>query len=569
MNRFFRKTLLLLSVAILSTSCRYLPHNRTAAVLDAVESYINDRPDSALAVLEGVDYTALTTRALRARYSLLRTMAQAKNYLDLTVPGLIDDAAAWYARHGSADEKMKTLYYLGCIAQAKGERNSAAVYYSQAEDYVGKVKDSHTVGLLYIATASVYNGVYNIQKEQEYYEKAVKLFEYTRDPMYDSALGGLALVYHSRQNWAMADSLYNRAITHTESNPHALAVFFSNYARMKLLQPEKDPVGAIELLDRKKGITGGLTPEEVGAYAYASVLVGKTTTADVLIPKLESMIESKPLEVLPWLSRVAIERGDYQKAYHYQTEAHLRESRVIHNALSDSVTQALREAAERKIEKTRQYVKQVASMLGVVCLGLLSIVLIGIMRRRRIKVDLNRLIGIREQLQSELELSERERTGQQDRLVEMEQKVAHEREVYTRERVRRLRQLGELRSTFWWRERGGMKEEEAVKRIKEEIAYVFRMDNNGALLVRRLDRELDGAVSRLRKELHMRGNPREVLFLCCCILDLEPEMIAEIIRTTKANVYEKRSRLRARIRNLQDPLLSVLVEKTNTPLKIG
>ena len=208
-------------------------------------------------------------------------------------------------------------------------------------------------------------------------------------------------------------------------------------------------------------------------------------------------------------------------------------------------------------------------MLGVVCLGLLSIVLIGIMRRRRIKVDLNRLIGIREQLQSELELSERERTGQQDRLVEMEQKVAHEREVYTRERVRRLRQLGELRSTFWWRERGGMKEEEAVKRIKEEIAYVFRMDNNGALLVRRLDRELDGAVSRLRKELHMRGNPREVLFLCCCILDLEPEMIAEIIRTTKANVYEKRSRLRARIRNLQDPLLSVLVEKTNTPLKIG
>lgn len=159
MNRFFRKTLLLLSVAILSTSCRYLP-NRTAAVLDAVESYINERPDSALTVLEGIDSTALTTRALRARYSLLRTMAQAKNYLDLTVPGLIDDAAAWYARHGSADEKMKTLYYLGCIAQAKGERNSAAVYYSQAEDYVGKVKDSHTVGLLYIATASVYNGGY-------------------------------------------------------------------------------------------------------------------------------------------------------------------------------------------------------------------------------------------------------------------------------------------------------------------------------------------------------------------------------------------------------------------------
>jgi len=72
---------------------------------------------------------------------------------------------------------------------------------------------------------------------------------------------------------------------------------------------------------------------------------------------------------------------------------------------------------------------------------------------------------------------------------------------------------------------------------------------------------LDGAISRLRKELRLRGKPKEVLFLCCCILDLEPEMIAEIMDISKANVYEKRSRLRARIRALNDPLLSVLVEK--------
>ena len=143
----------------------------------------------------------------------------------------------------------------------------------------------------------------------------------------------------------------------------------------------------------------------------------------------------------------------------------------------------------------------------------------------------------------------------------MEQRIAREREIYTRERVSRLRQLGELRSTFWWRERVGIKEAEALRRIKEEISYVFQTDNNGVILVRRLDTELDGAISRLRKELHLRGKPREVLFICCCILDLEPELIAEIIGTSKANVYEKRSRLRARICDLGDPLLSVLVEK--------
>ncbi|MCR5351892.1 MAG: hypothetical protein K6E35_05315, partial [Bacteroidales bacterium] len=121
--------------------------------------------------------------------------------------------------------------------------------------------------------------------------------------------------------------------------------------------------------------------------------------------------------------------------------------------------------------------------------------------------------------------------------------------------------LGELRSTFWWRERGGMRESDAIHRIKKEISYVFQTDNDGAALVRRLDTELDGAVSELRKRLHLRGKPQEVLFLCCCILDLEPELIAEIMGITKANVYEKRSRLRAKIRDLDDPLLSVLVEK--------
>ena len=65
----------------------------------------------------------------------------------------------------------------------------------------------------------------------------------------------------------------------------------------------------------------------------------------------------------------------------------------------------------------------------------------------------------------------------------------------------------------------------------------------------------------ITKRLQLRGKPREVLFLCCCILDLESEMIAEIMNTSRANVYEKRSRLRARIRELNDPLLIALVEK--------
>lgn len=563
MNRFFRKTLLLLSVAILSTSCRYLPHNRTAAVLDAVESYINERPDSALTVLEGIDSTALTTRALKARYSLLRVMALDKCFLAINAPGLLDPVVEWYDHHGSVDEKLKTLYYQGRVEQDNKDLSAAIVFYSRAEQLADKVQDKHAVGLLYDAISSLYNTVYNTDKELEYVEKELAIFKQTNDPMYQSALGRLALVYHTRKEWRKADSLYNVAISNSGAYPHALSVYMSNYARMKLLQPEKDPAGAIELLNKKRELTrGGLTPQEAGSYAYASELLGERATTDLLVPRLQSLSENNPTDILPWLSRIAMARGDYELAYQYQTEAHLRETAVIQDALSDTVTQALKEDADVRAKVAHSRLLWMGSFASAICFALFSLVLLGKIRRHRIEEERNCLISIREQLQAELDSNELEICGQQDRIREMEQKVALERETYTRERVIRLRQLGELRSTFWWRERGGMREAEALKKIKEEIAYVFQTDNNGIVLVRRLDRELDGAVSRLRKELHLRGNPREVLFLCCCILDLEPELIAEVMGITKANVYEKRSRLRARIRNLDDPLLSVLVEKT-------
>ena len=67
--------------ALLLAACG--PASRTDAFLDNVESYINEAPDSARTVLMSIDSTSLVTRRLRARYSLLRTMAQDKCYDDM------------------------------------------------------------------------------------------------------------------------------------------------------------------------------------------------------------------------------------------------------------------------------------------------------------------------------------------------------------------------------------------------------------------------------------------------------------------------------------------------------
>ena len=271
-----------------------------------------------------------------------------------------------------------------------------------------------------------------------------------------------------------------------------------------------------------------------------------------------------------WLERIDVARNDYVNAYWERAELYRRETSAIQETLEDSVTQALREDVSRQVEIERERHRKSIILAGGIFFALLSAFLIMLLRKSKVEAERNRLVDLREQMEEELEKVQAENaekaqriSGQEDRIREMEEIVAREREAFARERVNRLRQLGELRSTFWWRERGWMREADAIQRIKKEFSYVFQTDDDGASLVRNLDEVLNGAVSRLSDSLRLGRKPKEVLFLCCCILDLEPEMIAEMMDTNKANIYEKRSRLRARVRALNDPLLAVLVGKTN------
>ena len=559
----FLNTLPLLGVLLLA-ACG--PVSRTDALLNDVESYMNERPDSARAVLQAMDSTALRGRRLKARYALLRTMALDKCYEDIT-PGLLD-AAAWLENHGTPDERMKLWFYRGRIQSDAQRVNEAALAFSRAEQYVDEARDRHAVGLLYLGLQAVYDKAHNLAKAQEYSEKAIALFKQTGDDLTGPSLGMLASVYCDQQKWELAESVYQEALPYFEVLPSMAPVYLSKYSMMKLRQPRKDPAGAKALLDRFRGLVGGFGVSEKAAYAYANELLGDRKVSDQYLPELRALTGRERYAILDWLARIDLARGNTDTAFEEQNEFYWYQRGEVWQTLEDSVAQALQKDAAQQAAKEKANRRTLLVFAGGIFFALLSAILLLLLRKNKVEAERKRLIDIREQMQEELERAQAENalqaeqlSGQEDRIREMEEHVTREREIYTRERVNRLRQLGELRSTFWWRERGGMRESDAVQRIKKEISYVYQTDNDGAALIRRLDGELDGAISELRKKLHLRGKPKEVLFLCCCILDLESEMIAEIMNTSKGNVYQKRSRLRARVRELNDPLLSVLVDK--------
>ena len=555
MNPLSRIIALALAFSFL-VACSTSPRQRAIALFDDVESFINERPDSALTVLQGVDSSTLFTPALRARYSLLRTMAQDKCYLDISNPDLLSPADHYFEHHGSADEKLKALYYQGRIAQSNKDQNKAVIFFSKAESFADKAQDTHAVGLLYEAMASAYDVVYNLDKQQEYVEKALAVYKNAQDPIYDSFLGDLAIVYFTRKDWAKADSLFQHAISHSEAYPFALTIYLSNYARMKVLQPGKDPDGTISLLDRKRKLSGSLSAQEAGAYAYALALTGRQTAADALRARLESFDGLNRYDALPWLVRMSALKGDYETAYRLQAESHISERSLIIETLEDSVTQALQDyyAEASQSERERRLRLEVIA-LSVIAL-LLVLAILQLSRSLRMRVELNRLLSIRAELEQELHIQKARTDSISDVSAARLEQLRYQ---LHQERLDRLQKHGRYGYMVWMEQKGRSSNARIIQTLRKDLREVCAFERDTHALDLRLDKDLDDIFSHLKRDLGISGRTDEERFLCYWLIDLKPDMIAELLGMTTNNVYVKAHRLENRIRELDKPEYAFLL----------
>ena len=149
MNRYIYRVFAAVLAAITIVSCNGARKSETFMLLEDVESYMEARPDSALAVLEGIDKSELTSKELEAKYALLLSQALDKNYIDLQSDSIIAPAVRYYENHGTPDERLKTFYYRGRISMNANNYEEAMEYFSVAGKYTENAKDKIASGLLH------------------------------------------------------------------------------------------------------------------------------------------------------------------------------------------------------------------------------------------------------------------------------------------------------------------------------------------------------------------------------------------------------------------------------------
>ena len=165
----------LLLVAFCYSSCRNI--SEIDSTLDNISEYMEERPDSALSVLQQIEPTLLADKEQKAKHALLLTIALDKNYIDTTNFNVIQPAIDYYLKRGDATEKLRTYYYMGCICRNSKNEEEAMKYYVLGLSH-GKDSDDYlTKARLLFAKAQIHNHLYEFDRYSSEMVKAAHYFK--------------------------------------------------------------------------------------------------------------------------------------------------------------------------------------------------------------------------------------------------------------------------------------------------------------------------------------------------------------------------------------------------------
>ena len=359
-----------LSAVLLLPSCDSLRSRRAAATLDDVETYINERPDSALAVLRALDSaTTLCGREQRARAALLHSMALDKCYIDLQTDSILFPAVSYYRRHGSPDEKLRTCYYLGRLQYNAGEYQEAIVTYTEALTLTDYASDSKYIGFVNQAIADTYAATYQESESFPYLDRAYEAFLQIPDQrLAKLTLYKKAVALTKQKVWSEADSLYNYLLTHLEGIEALESHITADYALHKVLFSTDYAQEAADMFAAANNGSGAMRSANLwAAYAFCLSRKGETEQANEVFKQLDEVYPDEK-RVLYWRVLMEKDAGQYREALDDYQKVIAYQDSVVSVQLNHSTLLAQKEFFENRELLARQSARRRAFSLWLVFL---------------------------------------------------------------------------------------------------------------------------------------------------------------------------------------------------------
>lgn len=551
-------------MSFLLVSC---DNRQTKSLLQDVETYIQERPDSALRVLRKVDSLTLNTKALRARYSVLFAMALDKNYIDTTALSILEPTVAYYEKFGSPKDKMLSYYYLGRIYSNRKDYPNAVIFYSQALRESSEYDYYHR-GLIYAASADAYNASFNDEEELRNTILAYECFEKIGDKDLDLSLYKVAQAYHNNERFDVADSLYSLVYSGKDSTSRLALYAMEDLVSNDLYQEKQDVERDLELLEYVAEHRGNLSLESYYEYAYLLLLAGKESEAENILSQLSNReANGKTMEIR---YRIAECKGQNEEALALLKSMLSHQNDVVKKKLAQSVFKAQSDYYRLTAEVSEQK-STISNQRSIIILitGLMIIALLYVIFMKRKST----LIREKDRLTQAVEESERlletarnraneEKSEREKDILDLksrnereQDKIKDLREMYVALYQKRFSEIGKYYDAASSHRLESIKEKayhdviSSTQALFEEIASGSEGQKK---FEARINADLDDIVSKIRSDFP-KLKDEDIRFICYLIVGFDTSTISFLMDISKENVRVKKHRLREKLNGYSGP----------------
>lgn len=125
--------------------------------MERAEQLLEDAPEEALRVMEGVDGEALRTEEDRARYALVYSEACYYNYIDVDVDTLTQSMMRYYLESDNHAERARAMFQHAVVAYNGGELAEAIVALTEAEESLAKRANRKLEGAVQRLKGNIYS----------------------------------------------------------------------------------------------------------------------------------------------------------------------------------------------------------------------------------------------------------------------------------------------------------------------------------------------------------------------------------------------------------------------------
>ena len=540
-------------VAVLAVICLGCTSLDVRKSLEDVESYIMERPDSALAVLDSMDRSLLSSDRTKAHHALLYAMALDKNFIDVSDDSIARVAVDYYSRRGSAPHHARSLYYLGIAYFYQGAYDKAILELTKAEE-VARECDSLYWGMTKNFQANIHNVTYNEAEEQNCLHKAQEIYLALGNvKKVQSITYKLAKLYTAKFQYIIAEDYFKQLLEQPITESAFKYDVLRSYAFMKISQSNLWADQCVELYNQVIDFNDGelMTYQDYWAYLYALNIDGVNVSDDICdLAKIDTTI-SAPY----WQYRISKQNGDYHSALDFLEITGQETNDIVTETLNQSLLSVQRDYFES--QAIIRLLKMRASKNYVIIVSLLTILIVGgflilfTRFRKRKNEEKERYLQYAEEVRRQLE------DAKNESYPLLKRKYI---DLY-KTRFETIGALYEQYSLSFGKDNAEHLIYEKVVTMVDEFRKEF---SDTAEFEAMLDADLDNIMTHLRNEIP-KLKQADVTMFCFMALGFDVTTISHLMNVSMNTVYIRKSRLRQKVESAHPEHLELFLHFFGEP----